>query len=527
MQTIGIHIQPYCIHAALVQHDRTPVVLQSHTYSLSLENNEEQRKIETSNHLKKLLEKYPHHHFSFIIPHKQISVHDFQFPFKERFKIQKALPFKIEDLIPFSIDEIVYTYKISGYEKQQSHILSFIASQSEISEFTKWIQSLGFQSYTLTPEISALSNLFEDWKSAPPEITPSSQPRKIKLYLGYHQSIALVLCQGRVISVHNLNWGFQSCVQDISHKYRRDMNQSLEYFFENAILTHEDMSSSVPISKIIRSSFKSLAQQVQLLLIYLKGQKLGDISDVIFFGPGSKIKNLSPHLFEHIKIPVNQMEGEVKESSFGAAIESFKKSKNPTVNFAQSVLSTKQTQEINRKRAVFFKRVGVVFVLFFAYIFIRNWQVSQVNDQMSSIFSHYSRSIAGLKTRNISVKNVEEFLNQKRDIQNQSHLFQSLISFPSAVDQLKKLSFSFNQLNLWNLTVSQMKISGDQIKIEGTVLTSYFSALKTHLRSQSKKGSFRERETGSKKISRLNGRSLENEIPSEQQIAFNFTFKMK
>ena len=522
--TVGIHIQPYCVHATLIQNDKAPVILQTHTYPLSLDDNEEQRKIQISNHLKDLLEKYsPHnHHFSFIIPHKQISVHGFKFPFKERFKIQKALPFTIEDLIPFSIEEVVYTYKISGYEKQQSHILSCIASKSEISEFTEWIQSLGFQSYTLTPEISALSNLFENWKSAPPEIAPSSQPRTIKLYLGYQQSIALVLCQERVISVHNLNWGFQSCVQDISHKYRRDMNQSLDYFFENAMLTHEDISSSVPISQIIRSSFKSLAQQVQLLLIYLKGQNQGSIENIVFLGPGSKIQNLSYHLYEHVKVPVNRIEDKIEEPSFGAALETFKKSKNHAANFAQSALSAKQSQEINQKRIVLFKRVGFVCICFFCYIFVRNWQVDRVNDQMSSVFSHYSRRVAGLKTRNISVANVKKFLNQKKDIQHQSHLFQSLVHLPSAIDQLKKLSFSFNQLDLWNLTVSKMDINGNRIKLEGTILKPYLSTLKDHLKSQSQKNSFRQRKASSKITSQL-----KSQKDSKEEVAFNFTFKVK
>ncbi len=531
--TIGIHIQPYCLHTVLVQNTQPPVVLESHTYPLSLDNNEEQRKAQFSDHLKDILKKYPphNHHFSFTVPHKHTSVHDVQFPFKERFKIQKALPFKIEDLIPFSIEEMIYTYKISGYCKQQSHVLSFIAPQKEISEFIEWIQSLGFQSYTLTPEIAALSNLFEDWKAAPPEIESLSSPKKIKLYLSYNQSMALILCQNRVISVYNLNWGFHSCIQDIAHKYRRDMNQALDYFFENATLTHEDMSTTVPISQIVKSSFKSLAQQLHLLLIYLKGQNQSDIEEITLCGPGNSIQNLSYHLYEHIKIPVHKME-EHKDTvtsthliAFGTALESFKKSKNPAVNFAQSVLSTKRENQLNKKRIQIFKRVSLALLCFFAYIVVRNWQIVNINDKISGVFGHYSRSVAGLKTRNISISNVKKFLNRRKKIQTQSHLFQSLTHFPSAVDQLKKLSFSFDQLELWQIIVSQMDINGSHIHIQGAILKPYFSQLKAHLSSQAQSNTFEEKKINTKIIDQLSSAKplmkTDEEIFEENQEDFS------
>ena len=530
--TIGIHIQPYCIHTAFVQNAKPPVVTESHAYPLSLDDNEEQRKIKIDNYLKEILQKYPHHHFSFIIPHQQISVHDIQFPFKERFKIQKALPFKIEDLIPFSIEQMVYTYKISGYCDQQSHILSFMAPQTEIFEFIDWIQSIGFQSYSLTPEVASLSNLFENWREPPPEIQGLSGARQIKVYLSYHQSIALVFCQNRVISIYNLNWGFYSCVQDIAHKYRRDMDQALDYFFENAILTHENMSDTVKISQIVRTSFKSLAQQLHLLLIYLKGQNSKDIEEITLLGPGGSIQNLSYHLYEYLKVPVHKMEKyedivtPAYLPAFAVALESFKKSSNPAVNFSQSVLSTQKASQLKQKKIQIFKTVSFALLCFFSYIGARNWQISKINDKMNSIFSHYSRSIAGLKTRNISTENVEKYLNQKKDAQTQSNLFQSLTHLPSAIDQLKKLSFSFDQLDLWQITISQMDIEGNRIHMQGAVLKLYISQLKSHLKSQAKDKTFQLKKADLKIIDQLKSAQvfLDEEKDKEKLMEKNESF---
>ena len=501
MQVLGVHITPYHIYAvSLRTADAQPIVIRQTALPLSLELNEKQRKEELVLKLKELVNQYPQHYFVFTVPQTQVSTHDLKFPFTEKFKINKALPFEIEDKIPFS--DMVYSSKVCYRSDIGSSVLSFVSSKSWMTEFLELIKSAGIQTSMLIPESSALSNLFEDWKSSPPKLSPPISGTQLKLYLSYNQSIALVLSSdNRVLLIHNLNWGFQPCIQAISAKYRRDMNKALSYFFENAILTHDDMNSVVPLSKIIKESFSSLKHHVRLLLIYLKGARHSSIKDITILGPGAIIQNLSYHLYESIKIPVHKMEDEEKFSisspeyliSLGTAFEAFKKPKNPPINLMPHI--QEERIKITKQKLTLLKAIAASVIVFFAYIGVRNWKASELTLQMNQIFSNYARRVAGLKTRSISIQNVEKFLKRKKQNNDTNKAFQSLNQTSSVLDTLKQFSFSFDTPQSWNMEISQLEIKDRQMDIQGTITEKHFASLVQHLKRLTPNGQVEQQKT--------------------------------
>lgn len=121
---------------------------------------------------------------------------------------------------------------------------------------------------------------------------------------------------------------------------------------------------------------------------------------------------------------------------------------------------------------------------------------------------------------------MEDFLNQEKSNQNQSHLLKDLAQMPSAIDQLKKLSFSFNQLELWQMTVSQMSIEGDRISIQGVILKPYISRLKNHLKTQAQNNTFKEKKPDPTIVTQ--SMAEEDSFEEESQWeSFNFAFTMK
>lgn len=509
MQVLGVHITPYSVYAVSLQTaDSHPAAGDYTSLPLSLELNSQERKAELILKLKELSAKYPQHYFVFTVPQTQVSIHDLKFPFTEKFKINKALPFEIEDKIPFS--DMVYSSKICYRSHKESSVLSFVSSKSWMQEFLELIQSAGLQTSMLVPESSALSNLFEDWKSSPPQLSPPISGTQLKLYLSYNQSIALLLSADcRTLLIHNLNWGFQSCVQNISAKYRRDMNQALNYFFENAVLTHEDMDSVVPLSKIIKNSFSSLSHHLRLLFIYLKGAGHSSIKEITLLGPGAAIQNLSYHLYSALKIPVHKMEEDKKFTvpseylvSLGTAFEAFKKPKNPPINLMPHI--QEERIKITKQKLTLLKTITAAVIVFFAYISIRNWKAEELTLQMNQIFSNYARRVAGLKTRSISITNVEKFLKRKKQ-NNQTHkAFKSLNQMPSVLETLKQFSFSFTTSSPWNMEITLFELKNRRLDIQGTIEKKHFKSLVQHLKTLADGGKIQqkkiraEKETGLK-----------------------------
>ena len=498
MQVLGIHITPYSIQAvSLRTADLNPVIVDQTSLSLSLELNDEEREMELALKLKELSHKYPQHYFVFAVPQTQVSIHDLKFPFTEKFKINKALPFEIEDKIPFS--DMVYSSKICFCSHKESSVLSFVSSKSRMQEFLALIQSAGIQTSMLVPESSALSNLFEDWRSSPPQLSPPISGTQLKLYLSYTQSIALLLsADNRTLLIHNLNWGFQSCVQTISAKYRRNMDSALNYFFENAVLTHDDMDSVVPLSKIIKNSFNSLNHHLRLLLIYLKGAGHSSIQEITLLGPGAAIQNLSYHLSEAVKIPVHKMEDDEKFQtspeylvSLGTAFEAFKKPKNPPINLMPHI--QEERVKITQKKLTLLKTLAAAVIVFFAYISIRNWKTEELTVQMNQIFSNYARRVAGLKTRSISIQNVEKFLKKKKQNNETHKAFKSLNQMPSVLETLKQFSFSFTAHSSWNMEISRFEIKDRQLDIQGAIEKKHLESLIQHLKTLAEGGKIQQK----------------------------------
>lgn len=549
MKIIGIHIEKYGVYSIQLQPaSKQPVLLAHEAFPLSLDLDEDQRKVEIANHLKELTQKYPpqHHCFVFSIPQKQVSVHNFKFPFQERFKINKALPYEMEEKMPFSLEKVVHSSKISHIQDQFSYVLNFVSPKSSIQNFLDFIKTAAkIQPLGLIPESSALINLFENWQSSPPhwKDKKTAAVQQLALNLSYECSTALVLSQNRVIYTYDLNWSLAGCIEEISVKYRRSADQALDYFFKNAFITQKEEGTHLaPLLKTIKSRLSSLIHQMHLLFIHLKGAGHDSIQDIHILGPGSAIQNLPAYLFQAFKIPVHIFQKhdlyEIPSqhwAALGTALEGCKRPKNPPVNFIESFQTSSGVLNLSQKKKKIFQSLFLIFISCFTYVCIRNWQSSQLLSQIDPIFSAYSRKIAGLKTRNISVKSVKSFLRQKQEAAEKSKIYRSIPAVPSAMDLLKRMSLSLNQNDQWKLELTQFEIKGYKVIMQGFILKEHIPALQSQLKLLAVNGRVKNISAPKKPNPQPSAADPDNKSEQpEQQPAelqntapFHFTFNIK
>ena len=376
MNTVGVHIESFGIYAVVLCSTSGQItVLDKIFLPLSLEGDLSQRQIEQSAKLKLLIKKYPLSKHHFVFSHKNTSVHDLKFPFKEKFKINKSLRYEIEELLPFHIENTVYSYKICYFHSNFSHVLSFVSSKKEIQERIQFLKTIGGMSpHLLIPESVALSNLFENWKSSPPHWEYSKMSAdQIQLYLSYDNSFAVIRSNHRMIQVYDIHWSLKSCIQEISEKYKRSMDQAFSYFCENAFITTEEKKYFVPLLKIMNRSIQSLSHQLQLLLVHLKGEGHASIKEIQISGLGSQIQNLPSHLFQIFKIPFHTVKNHDTLnvppeylSALGTAIEGLKKPKNPPVDWMRHFRSSSKAMvQMSQKKRKRLQAIAVACVLFF------------------------------------------------------------------------------------------------------------------------------------------------------------------
>ena len=145
--------------------------------------------------------------------------------------------------------------------------------------------------------------------------------------------------------------------------------------------------------------------------------------------------------------------------------------------------------------------------------------MTELTASVNQTFSAYARKVAGLKTRNISVENVKKFLKTKQDLSKKNMIYNQLPEIPSAIDQLKRISFALKRPSQWELELSQLDINGTHVKISGWILKEYLDQLKSNLTSMA-----------SDKIrSQVNNKNTENkeDANNKQTVSFRFSFQMK
>ena len=538
MYIIGIHIETYRIDSVLLQAtSKQPLLLDKNHSPLSLELNEDQRKIEISNYLKNLAQKYSSYSplFVFSIPQKQISIHDLKFPFRAKFKIHKALPYEMEEVIPFSLKNVVYNSKISYSNSNFTYVLSFVSSRKWVQDFIQFLESTVKITPTyLVPESSSLINLFEEWQNSPPQqrTKEEAQADQLNLHLSYDHSTAFVLSQNRVIHIYNLNWTLKPCIEQISAKYRRSMDQALDYFFKNAFITQEEGTHLVPLLNIMKQAISSLRQELKLLFVHLKGMGYDNIQNIYILGPASHIQNLPAHLFQLFKIPVHTFQSSYSISpeywtALGTALSGCKRPKNPPVDLAESLKSSsKGIIFLSQKKKNILKYIALSFIAVLTYTLTRNWQSQQLLNQINQSFSLYSRKIAGLKTRDISVQSIEKFLKQKKTAVQTNKLYNTLPLAPSAMDVLKKISLSLTQLDSSDMELTQFEINGTFVSMQGVISKNHIQSLKKQLKLLSLDGKIKD-QTKTLPQNKLSSKKEKTNLDLNNTIPFYLTFNIK
>ena len=547
MKIVGVHISADGLRAVLLNTavKKFSEPMETLFLPISLDLNEERKEIELCLQLKELQRKYPphQHFFVFSIPGEHITERSLTFPFKEKFKILKALPYEIEPLLPIPLEHIVYGSKISYRTDTYAKVLAYVADKKWVSDFLNLVKKSGLEEpYIITPESSSLANLFEDYDSPPLNLKNSSiaPADQIKIFLSYKSSLSLVFSKNHAIESYNLHWGAWPLIQNIADKFRQSNDQALKYFHENAFITKEDSldaSQTTSLLKIMKKSASELTRQIRLMMLHAR--KGAVFKEIIIFGPAANIQNLPAYLSNIFEIPVKRLTSYKRFHvpleylpALGTALEGLKKPQNPPVNFMTHFRSDAYRMiKFSKVKQARLKSLALIFCVFLIYAFIRDFQSSKLQDSAGQIFSSQARKTARLKTREISVSNVKKFLKKKKKSSKAQQLFGSIPQMPFAMKKLEKITRAVENPELWSLELTELDIQGSKVTMSGFIAETYLKTLKKNLNSIA----------GGKKITDSTKKSKPSiakkhpektqspaDSPPEQSLLvfFHFTFEM-
>ena len=502
MVSIGIHIsQDSVCFAELSLEGAQPKLNSFHEHFFESQISQKEKILFISRQLEKIEHKYKGKALRFCYGLSQNLVTSFsiQFPFKEKFKILKTLPYEIEEKSPFHPDKIFFDARICKIkDENKSSVLCFVTSEENVNEFLALSGKLKKTPYLLSCEGSALANLLELWNRPLSQI---QNPRihSTYIHLGEKNSLIFFYKEGHLAHISVLDWAVADIVEKMKQLYKLKTKKAWGEFFEKSFILTEIKGftkEQIFFSNLIKKQIQLLVPKLKLFKISLETEQKTQIKEIIIFGPGSMIKNLTAFLTAELSMHISRLknfedpyfEWSNKPMTFvalGLALEGLKSSPYQGLNFLQS-LKKEALSLFPRK----WLKTGLTLFLGFsvltAYAFIRKRESSLLLKKMEALFIDHGKKIAFLKGSHVNIESVKSFLETERAKTDNEKIVKNKLDSPNPIDSLELITKKIGKAEKWNLRIHYLKAEDRTVKVEGLVDKSSLGKLKSQLESLAK-----------------------------------------
>lgn len=508
MISVGVDVGTYSIKIAEVEAtSKSYIIRKVLEIPLSLDPNKD-RKIQVIDALRTLFAQYDQSktHFIFGLEQKSISTRLMHFPFRERFKVQKAVVSQLDDELPFAIEEAVFDAHIVAFKGKGSEVLAMAAPKTRVAETLNLAHDCGIEPVLISSESCALSNLFERWWEPPIErstypTTPVSIPEGAEtppapdardtdliLNIGHQTTELLVYSENILIGVRNIDWGAKHIADTIAQKYGINYIQAINELQSKGFVllaagqgTKEQLAFSQTIEKglapmISDLRLKMLELQSEMNLRWIKGSLVGG---------GSNLRNLGAYLTQAIEIPFNKfkqfdihptMNAEVNphiESvtcvAVGLALEGLKRPRNPATNFLKAEFAKQSHffETLVDRWGYTAKIAAIAFVILMVYGLTRESFSQRLMEESDNALRVQAKAIAGLDGKAASPGKIQKFISvQEKEAANRKSA-QSVVRLNSAMDVLNALSAAIPKNQFPALEIKRFAVDNDQVEIHG------------------------------------------------------------
>lgn len=503
MVSIGIYISKKSVCFAELSLEGTkPSLSVVDEYFFKNQASQEEKDHFILSHFEKIKHKYKGQTLRFCYGLSQNVVTSFSihFPFKEKFKILKTLPFEVETQSPFSPDKSFFDTRICKIQDQQkSQTICFVTPEDNVKDFLKWESQFKTNPYLLSCEGAALANLLELWNK------PLSQPQNsmshsVYLYLGEQNSQILFYQEGYLAQVFILDWSTADIIKKMEDTYKLTAKQAWEEFFSKSFILTEVKGftkEQVLFSNIIKTQLQLLVPKLKLFKISFETNQKIPLEEIVVFGPGSVIKNLTAFLTAELSIKTSRLKnlpeyphlgGNNKPASlvaFGLALEGLKSSPYKGLNFLQS-LQKKELSLFPKQGVKLAITALVCFVILTAYTILRKRESFKVLNKAKTVFLNYGTKITRLKKNQIDHSSIHSFLNKNKNITDNEQTVKSKLNKPNPMDHLQLITQKISDAEKGNLNIHYLKLTGQAVEIKGSVNQSFLPNLKSQLTSLAK-----------------------------------------
>jgi len=438
--------------------------------------------------------------FVFSLPQKQVSGRMLALPFKERFKVQKALVPMLEDEIPLTLEDAIFEGKIVRTVGKGAEVLAMAAPRERISEMLNLAHDCGVEPVLISTEGVGLNNLFERWYEPPPEgvapeqEVPAPRSAEVLLNIGHTSTELMVLQDGALLGVHNIDWGGRNMSDSLGQRYGLNYIQAMRELQTKGFLILDKAQGSkeqLAFSQVIEASLQPLVGEMRLKLLELQSEFNLQWTKGYILGGGGQLKNLNGFLTQSFQIPFNRYKQfehhppvnfeytphleAVTGVAVGLAIEAIRRPRNPATNFLKGDLAKQGNafEAVWEKWGYTAQLLGAAFVIFFVYAIIRDSLATSLVDESEKALKTQAKAVADINPRQASASRIRKFITAQEALEKGRKQAEKVLRMNSALDVLEQISSSLPSKGQIKLEVKRVSVQNEDAEVHGYALTEY------------------------------------------------------
>lgn len=496
MIIVGVDIGAYSIKVAEIEStSKSYVVRRLAEFPLSLDLTKD-KKIEIIDTLRTLFQQFDNENTQFIfgIPQKYVSARLLKLPFRERFKVQKAIISQLEDELPFSQEDAIFDAKIIRYAGKGADVLAMAVPNERIADILNTAHDCGVAPMFITTESMGLNNLFEKWAEAPPEglsaeqEIPSARDAEIVLNIGHLSTEILVYANGLLLGARNVDWGAKNMADSIGAKYGLNYLQAIRELQAKGFVMLDKQAGTkeqAAFSQSIEDALMVFVGELRLKMLELQSELNLQWTKGHLLGGGSQLKNLGAFLTQHFEIPFNrfkQFEHHpsvateanphmelVTAAAVGMAMEGLRRPRNPATNFMKGEFAEQSHffQAIWEKWGYAAQIAGIAFVALVIWGLMREGLSQHLADESDVVMRKQAEAVAGIKAKQASPSRIRKFISNQEKLEKGRKQAEKVVRINSALDILNLISAAMPPDQIAKLEIKRVSIDNDAAEVHG------------------------------------------------------------
>ncbi len=230
------------------------------------------------------------------VPSDRLTRRRLEFPFRDRRRLEQAVPLAVEDELPFETDDYLIDWELLGGDRQRAEVLAAVVGRSAVGELISLTAEAGVAPRIIEAEGPLLGAL-AGWL----ELSGA----QALIDLGHRKTTVCVCSDGRPLAARAFPIGGRMLTEALARDLGTTLATAEAHKCEQGVFGRRAESAEAVIDRLLRELVRSLGAFEPALA----AQGAGRLDGVVLVGGGAHLPGIEAWLGERLGLPVKRAGG--------------------------------------------------------------------------------------------------------------------------------------------------------------------------------------------------------------------------